>query len=534
MKFNLLECTLRDGGYQVNWDFDEDFVKDYLELCSNLKLKNIEFGFRFFDNLVWRGEFAFTTEEVINKFQIDDDVNLGVMLFSGQVTTNKKFDPHKLEYLFPLDSKNSRVNFVRIATYLDGLDVSYEIALELIKKGFDVSINLMQIQNADEKVLKDFGEVSKKINLKSIYFADSVGCLFPNDVKDIVEKMKSSFQGDIGIHAHNNLGLAFINSVSAIEAGATWVDGTLTGMGRGPGNTLTEDIYINYFKNENTNYSDLIKFNLNHLDKLKYEKKWGSNPFYFLAGKNKIHPSYIQEMLHDDSFNTTDIVNFIDSTNFLDKESFDLNNVNFTEILYSSTPEKNKINLDKFLDKSFLLLGSGKNLNKYKSDIELFINKFKPTVIQLNSNNFFNPDLIDYNIFLNPNKLATEVNTTKIKIKNVISPSLLAIENKKISYEIIDVKIANNFSQEEFYIELPSSLVLGYALMLTTFSNLENIYLAGFDGYSISEQKNSEVNLLIDKFLKAFSQKKLISLTPSQFNLDQKSIIGLIRQNSIN
>ena len=82
------------------------------------------------------------------------------------VITNKKLDIQKLEYLFPLDSKTSRVNFVRIATYLDGLDVSYEIALELIKKGFDVSVNLMQIQNADEKVLKDFGEVSKKINLK--------------------------------------------------------------------------------------------------------------------------------------------------------------------------------------------------------------------------------------------------------------------------------------------------------------------------------------------------------------------------------
>ena len=216
------------------------------------------------------------------------------MLFSGQVTTNKKFDSEKLEYLFPLDSQSSRVDFVRIATYLEGLDVSYEIASELIEKGFDVSINLMQIQNADKKVLKDFGEVSKKINLKSIYFADSVGCLFPKDVKDIVEKMKSSFMGDIGIHAHNNLGLAFINSVSAIEAGATWVDGTLTGIGRGPGNTLTEDIYINYFQNEHTNYSDLIGFNLKHLDKLKYEKKWGSNPFYFLAGKNKIHPSYIQ------------------------------------------------------------------------------------------------------------------------------------------------------------------------------------------------------------------------------------------------
>ena len=112
----------------------------------------------------------------------------------------------------------------------------------------------------------------KKINLKSIYFADSVGCLFPRDVKDIVERMKTSFEGDVGIHAHNNLGLAFINSVSAIEAGATWVDGTLTGMGRGPGNTLTEDMFINYFQNKNTNYSDLIEFNSKYLDKLKYEK----------------------------------------------------------------------------------------------------------------------------------------------------------------------------------------------------------------------------------------------------------------------
>lgn len=533
MKFNLLECTLRDGGYQVNWDFEEDFVRDYLKLCSNLELKNIEFGFRFFDNSVWRGEFAFTTENVINKYKINDDVNLGVMLFSGQVTTDKKFDSQKLEYLFPLDSKSSRVNFVRIATYLDGLEVSYEIAKELIKKGFDVSINLMQIQNANEIIIKDFGETAKKINLKSIYFADSVGCLFPRDVKDIVERMKTSFEGDVGIHAHNNLGLAFINSVSAIEAGATWVDGTLTGMGRGPGNTLTEDMFINYFQNKNTNYSDLIEFNSKYLDKLKYEKKWGSNPFYFLAGKNKIHPSYIQEMLHDDSFNTADIVNFIDSTNFLDKESFDLNNVNFTEKLYSEAPETNEIKLENFNDKSFLLLGSGKNLNKYASDLELFIKKFTPTVIQLNSNNFFKNDLIDYNIFLNPNKLATEINNHDIKLRNVISPGLITIENETISYEIVDVKVDNNFSKQKYFLELPSSLVLGYALMITTFSNIENVYLAGFDGYLTSDQKNSEVNLLIDKFLTSFPDKKLISLTPSQFNLDQKSISGAIRQNSI-
>ncbi len=534
MNFNLLECTLRDGGYQVNWDFDETFVKDYLNLCSNLDLKNIEFGFRFFDNSVWRGEFAFTTEEVIKKYNINNDVNLGVMLFSGQVVTDKKFDTNKLNYLFPLDKDKSRVDFVRIATYLDGVDYSYAIAEELINKGFEVSINLMQIQNADKKILKEFGETSKDIGLKSIYFADSVGCLFPNDVKDIVNQMKSSFNGDVGIHAHNNLGLAFINSVSAIEAGATWVDGTLTGIGRGPGNTLTEDMFLNYFKNESTNFQDLIQFNSKHLDKLKYEKKWGSNPYYFLSGKNRIHPSYIQEMLHDDSFDTSDIVNFIDSTNFLDKESFDLNNVNFTEKIYSKTPKENEINLDSFEDSSFLILGSGKNLKKYEHDISLFVNKFSPKVLQLNSNNFIDQKLIDFNIFLNPNKLASELNSNDIRITKIIAPTSILIENEKIFYEIVDVKVGDKFYKEKFYIELPNSLVLGFALMLSTYSNFNNVYLAGFDGYLSSDQKNSEVNLLFDQFLKSYKNKKLISLTPTQYNLEQKSITGLIRQDSIN
>ena len=70
--------------------------------------------------------------------------------------------------------------------------------------------------------------------------------------------------------------------------------------------------------------------------------------------------------------------------------------------------------------------------------------------------------------------------------------------------------------------------------MLSTYSNFHNVYLAGFDGYLSSDQKNSEVNLLFDQFLKSYKNKKLISLTPTQYNLEQKSITGLIRQDSIN
>ena len=89
------------------------------------------------------------------------------MLFSGQAETNNKFDKNKLDYLFPLKQSESRVDFVRIATYIDGLSNSYEVAKQLTTQGYEVSINLMQIQNADQKTIEDFGSSGKELNLKA-------------------------------------------------------------------------------------------------------------------------------------------------------------------------------------------------------------------------------------------------------------------------------------------------------------------------------------------------------------------------------
>ena len=59
---------------------------------------------------------------------------------------------------------------------------------------------------------------------------------------------KTQWDGEIGIHTHNNLGKAVSNSIEAIEKGATWIDPTVTGMGRGPGNSETEYMLIEMSK----------------------------------------------------------------------------------------------------------------------------------------------------------------------------------------------------------------------------------------------------------------------------------------------
>ena len=102
--------------------------------------------------------------------------------------------------------------------------------------------------------------------------------------------------------------------------GVNWLDSTVLGMGRGPGNLKTEEI-INHSKVEKNKYliKKLIKENFSPLKK-KY--KWGSNLYYRLAAKFKIHPTYIQEMLTDKRYKKNNYLQIIKNLSRNDSTKF--------------------------------------------------------------------------------------------------------------------------------------------------------------------------------------------------------------------
>ena len=61
-KLKILDCTLRDGGYYVDWDFDESTVKKYLSAVAIAKIDIIELGFRFLPVNKFLGAFAYSTD----------------------------------------------------------------------------------------------------------------------------------------------------------------------------------------------------------------------------------------------------------------------------------------------------------------------------------------------------------------------------------------------------------------------------------------------------------------------------------------
>jgi 4-hydroxy 2-oxovalerate aldolase len=73
-----------------------------------------------------------------------------------------------------------------------------------------------------------------------VYAVDSAGALVPTGARERVEALREALTVDVGFHAHNNLGCAVGNSLAAAEAGATWLDGSLRGLGAGSGNAQTE------------------------------------------------------------------------------------------------------------------------------------------------------------------------------------------------------------------------------------------------------------------------------------------------------
>jgi 4-hydroxy 2-oxovalerate aldolase len=62
----------------------------------------------------------------------------------------------------------------------------------------------------------------------------------PKDVQDRIAALKAAINIPVGFHAHNNLGLAVANSLTAVEEGAVYVDATCRGLGAGAGNTQIE------------------------------------------------------------------------------------------------------------------------------------------------------------------------------------------------------------------------------------------------------------------------------------------------------
>lgn len=138
------------------------------------------------------------------------------------------------------EAQRRGASIVRVATHVTEADVSEEYIKAAKKMGMFVVGFLMMAHMADAGKLVEQALIMESYGADVVYATDSAGALLPDQVYERVAALKSALSIPVGHHAHDNLGCAVANSLAAAKAGATYIDGSLGGMGAGAGNSATE------------------------------------------------------------------------------------------------------------------------------------------------------------------------------------------------------------------------------------------------------------------------------------------------------
>ena len=161
MKINLLDCTLRDGGYYNNWDFKIELINDYLKCMASSGLQYVEIGFRSFEKNNYRGACAYSKDEFLSQLNIPNSLKIGVMVNASEIINHKKGDlVNNTKELFQ-NKKNSKIILVRIAAHYHELSKVDPIIKTLKKLGYKVGLNLMQISERSDQEISNI----RKYNL---------------------------------------------------------------------------------------------------------------------------------------------------------------------------------------------------------------------------------------------------------------------------------------------------------------------------------------------------------------------------------
>ncbi len=144
----------------------------------------------------------------------------------------EKKNGHQIKRIF-LNSKLSPFKIVRIAINFNEFNYGQKITKDLKQLGYKIGFNLMQSHNKKINEIAYVGkEITKWKTVDYLYFADSIGCMDPSYINYFCKTLKRYWKKDIGIHAHNNKSFALINTLEAINSGATMVDSTMSWNGK--------------------------------------------------------------------------------------------------------------------------------------------------------------------------------------------------------------------------------------------------------------------------------------------------------------
>ncbi|MGC8742371.1 MAG: aldolase catalytic domain-containing protein [Verrucomicrobiia bacterium] len=286
-EIKVLDCTIRDGGLMNNHQFDDSVVKAVYDACVRAGIDYMEIGYKASRKNIIVGEYGcwkYCKEDDIRRIVGDNPTELKLSVMA---------DAEKCDYKQDIPpKKESVIDMVRVATYIHQIPLALDMVKDAHDKGYETTINLMAISTVPERELDEGLELIAESEATTIYLVDSFGSLYSEQVHYLVKKYlryaKPSGK-EVGIHMHNNLQLAFANTIEGIILGANRLDSTMAGLGRGAGNCPTE-LLIGFLHNPKYKLRPVLECVQNSIEPLREKLHWGFDLPYMITGFYNQHP----------------------------------------------------------------------------------------------------------------------------------------------------------------------------------------------------------------------------------------------------
>lgn len=388
----------------------------------------------------------------------------------------------------------------------------------------------MQASERSDEEFISFISVGNRVKADFLYVADSFGSLTAERTRTITNLFKDCSTLPFGWHAHDNKGAALENTIAALESGAQMLDCTVSGMGRGAGNTQTESLLIELQSRGVLNLapgaiSGLNEFIQRHLQPLREEHGWGPSLPYRLAAEWGIHPTFVQELIQDKVFGSG-LITALENLRSKEANRFDrdLMGGRASDELPTATFFASKELLTSPGD-NLVIVGGGPQVASHLREISRFVERTNSTVFLMNLTSLGKfKGSRTFRLAAHKEKLesSSEIfwGRSEPKITPFAQQTGIRADSKDSVFPILLDGEGSGFGIEPELLRVPNNLTISFALGVAAFLGAKQIFLAGVDGYEDGDVRNAEIERTLQSFSRECPNIQISSLTNTKFPVE--------------
>jgi 4-hydroxy 2-oxovalerate aldolase len=283
MREKIIDVTIRDGGLVNDFQFSVDFVRDVYEGLSRAGVDYMEIGYK--------NSTKFLKVDASGPWRfLRDDFLRDVIGEKTQTKLSCLVDIGRVDEADILPCSESLLDLVRVACYSKDVSKAIKLAGKFHQLGYETSINIMALSQVREyDLIEGLIEINQS-PVDIVYIVDSFGNLLPHDIEYFIHLFQKYLPDkQLGIHTHNNIQLAFANTLVAQRGGAMYLDASLLGMGRAAGNCPTE-LLFRVLRDAKYDIRPVLELLEKRMIPMSGQVEWGYTIPYALTGLLNEHP----------------------------------------------------------------------------------------------------------------------------------------------------------------------------------------------------------------------------------------------------